>query len=205
MYLNRKLRAFACVSAIALSSGSASAAVIDFTNFGDGAGSGVSLSCAAFGIANYGGCSVTYNNAGLGVNGRPDSAPDQVDGNPLFSSERITLSFAQDMVWNNITFGRWDSNDDARLSADGASVQYTGNGSSVDLGGYVSSYLTIAAYGDVRNDCSSFFSCLRLRGNDSFTIASVDVSAVPVPASLPLVLGGLGMLGWASRKRKKAA
>ena len=200
-----KLNYIVAASALALSAGAAHAAVIDFTGSGTGAGSGVSLSCDAFGILNYGGCSVTYNNSGLGVNGSPDTQPGQIDGSPIFSSERLTLSFGQDMVWNNITFGRWDSNDDARLTAgDGTTYQYTGNGNSVDLGGYVSNQLTIAAYGNISNDCV-FFGCFLLAGDDSFTVASIDVSAVPLPASLPLVLGGLGMLGWTSRKRKKAA
>lgn len=203
MNINFKRLATAC--AVVLSAGAANAAVIDFTGSKSGAGSGVSLSCAAFGIANYLGCNVTYNSAGLGVNGSPDFQPDQVDGSPIFSSERITLSFAQDMYWDNITFGRWDSNDDARLTAaDGASLQYTGNAGSVGLGGYRSNSLTITAYGDVRNDCA-YRGCFWLAGNDSFTVASIDVNEVPVPAGLPLVLGGLGMLGWASRKKKKAA
>ncbi|MCU4653348.1 VPLPA-CTERM sorting domain-containing protein [Roseibacterium sp. SDUM158016] len=200
MYRNLKKLVLACVGAVMLSGGAASATVIDFTGGGTGAGSGVSLSCDAFGIFNSG-CSVTYNNAGLGVNGNPDTQPDQIDGSPIFSSERITLSFAQDMRWNNITFGRWDRNDDARLEADnGLSVQYTGNSPVVDLGGYVSSRLTVIAYGDIRNDCT--FLCLG--GNDSFTVASIDVAPVPLPAAGWLLLAGIGGLAVA-RSRKKAA
>ena len=201
MSLRKALLASVCAVTGLFGAGSASAAVIDFTGGGTGAGSGVSLSCSALGIFNYGGCSVTYNGAGLGVNGRPDSQPGQIDGSPIFSSERLTLSFAQDMVWNNVRFGRWDSNDDARISADGGlSFQYSGNGSTVDLGGYVSRQLTISAYGNpLDGDCVGFF-CFR--GNDSFTVRSIDVSSVPLPAAGFLLLAGLGGLGLMRRKSK---
>ncbi|MEM7710273.1 MAG: VPLPA-CTERM sorting domain-containing protein [Pseudomonadota bacterium] len=39
----------------------------------------------------------------------------------------------------------------------------------------------------------------------SGAIDDIQVSAVPVPASLPLLLAGLGGLGWAARRRRKAA
>ena len=188
---------------------SASAAVIDFRNSNDGASSGVSLSCDALGIINYNGCTVTTNLAGLGVDGSPDTQPGQIDGSPIFSSERLTLSFAQDMVWNNITFGLWDSNDDARLITDGGSTSYDGNGASVNLPGIVSKSLTIVAYGDITG--GDFAGCIRgtfctlWKGNDSFTLESVDVTAVPLPAAGWLLIAGVGGLVAAGRRKKKAA
>lgn len=202
MRLRQKLLAAAFAVASVVGAGTASAAVISFQGGATGAGSGVSLSCQALGILNSG-CSVTYNGAGLGVNGFPDTQPGQIDGSPIFSSERLTLSFAQDMVWNNVRFGRWDSNDDARISADGGlSFQYTGNSSTVNLGGYVSSQLTISAYGNpLGGDCAGFFCS---RGNDSFTVRSIDVDPVPLPAAGFLLLGAMGGLAALRRKQKSA-
>lgn len=42
-------------------------------------------------------------------------------------------------------------------------------------------------------------------GSFNVTAAALDVAPVPVPASLPLLLAGLGALGWAARRKRKAA
>jgi hypothetical protein len=42
-------------------------------------------------------------------------------------------------------------------------------------------------------------------GNSNITAAGLIVAPVPVPASLPLLLAGLGALGWAARRKRKAA
>lgn len=42
-------------------------------------------------------------------------------------------------------------------------------------------------------------------GNANVTAAALEVSAVPVPASLPLMLVGIGALGWARRRKNRAA
>ena len=38
-------------------------------------------------------------------------------------------------------------------------------------------------------------------GNPDFSVATIRVSAVPVPAALPLIIGGLGLMGFAARRR----
>ncbi len=42
-------------------------------------------------------------------------------------------------------------------------------------------------------------------GNGDFQFATVSVEAVPVPAALPLMLGGLGLMGFVGRRRKQTA
>ena len=92
----------------------------DYTNSNNPAG-GPSLSCGANGVFNSN-CSVTFNTAGLGVAGNPDFQPDQIDGQPIFSSESIMFDFGFDRVLDSIGFGDWDGNDDLTLTWDGGSV-----------------------------------------------------------------------------------
>jgi hypothetical protein len=192
----KTLYTLVAAATISLGAGAASATVYDYTGSATNPG-GPTLTCAEFGLFNDS-CSVTYNADGLGVNGSPDFQPDQVDGSPLFSSERLTFDFGRDLVWRNITFGRWDSNDDARLTwATGTTTWGPNAGNSVDLGNVVSQYLTVTAYGDLFGGDYCGFLC----GNDSFTVASIEV--VPLPAAGWMLLAGLG--GIAAMKRRKRA
>jgi len=42
-------------------------------------------------------------------------------------------------------------------------------------------------------------------GNANITAAGLKVAAVPLPAAFPLLLAGVGALGWASRRRNRSA
>jgi hypothetical protein len=182
----------AIATAIAVSAGAASAATYDYTNSNDPGGP--ALSCEALGIFNSS-CSVTYNLEGLGVNGSPDISPGVIDGFPLFSSERLTFTFAADMIWNSITLGLWDLDDDLRLTFDGGTGTY-GPGeanSTINLGGVVSKFLTVTAYGEFGQDGCIFCRDPELK-YDKFTVASIDVSPVPIPAAGFLLIGAIGGL-----------
>jgi hypothetical protein len=201
MYLKIALAAF-----VAAAAGTASAATYDYTGSQTNPG-GPALSCEALGILNDS-CSVTFNADGLGVNGRPDTSPGLIDGFPLFSSERLTLDFGIDTIWNSITLGRWDRDDDLRLIFDGGEATY-GPGESngtITLGGIVSRFLTITAYGQLGQDGLCFFCGDPELKYDKFTVASVDVSEiapVPLPAAGLLLAGALG--GLAAMRRRKSA
>ena len=41
--------------------------------------------------------------------------------------------------------------------------------------------------------------------NTDFYLEAMEISDVPIPAALPLLLSGLAGLGFASRRKKKAA
>lgn len=190
---------YAIATALAVSAGAASATTYVYT--GSNNPGGPALSCEALGILNSS-CSVTYNPAGLGVNGSPDITPGVIDGFPLFSSERLTFTFATDMIWNSITLGLWDRDDDLRLTFDGGTDTYgpgEANGT-IDLGGIVSKFLTVTAYGELGQDgCLCWDPELKY---DKFTVASIDVSPVPIPAAGFLLVGAIG--GLVALRRRKA-
>lgn len=203
MNLTKSLQALACATAMAMGAGAASAVPVSFTHYNDGASSGAMLSCGATGQLNRS-CSVTTGQWGLGVNGRPDAQSHLIDGRPVGSAERLTISFAADMIWNSITFGYWDHNDDVTLvTDDGTSFWYNGNSRTVDLGGAISSSLSIIARG-TRYDCNGYISCNSVYGgNDEFSVKKIDVAPVPLPAAGGMLLAGLGAFAF-MRRRKKA-
>lgn len=181
--------------------GAASASTMHFDYTGGSMpANGPTVTCHDFGLLNGGNCSVTQTSHGLGVNGRPDTrgGRDQIDGFPLFSSERLTFQFDHDVVWHEITLGRWDTNDDLRLTWAGDTRTFgpgvDGPLATVALGGVVSNFLTVTAYGLIGQDGL---------GNDSFTAASLKVAPVPLPAAGWMLLAGLG--GMVAMKRRKKA
>lgn len=199
--MNNHFGKLVAASAFAVSAGAASAATYnyDYTGSETNAG-GPALSCEVSGILNSG-CAVTYNDAGLGVNGVPDTAPGQIDGFPLYSGESLKLEFGTQKIWNSISFGHWDHNDDVELAWDGGSASWgPGESETFDLGGAQSSFLTVSASGA---PCTSWFLCQSPDGlgNDNFTVASIDVSAVPLPAAGWMLLASIG--GIAAMKRRK--
>ncbi|WP_245624832.1 VPLPA-CTERM sorting domain-containing protein [Jannaschia seosinensis] len=184
--------------------GAASAATVDYTNSQTNPG-GPALSCqvgSVNGIWDFLGtsCSVAYGNAGLGVTATFDPRPTQIDGTLLGRAERLILDFGRDTVWNSITFGLWDRNDDVQLSfADGPSFIY-GPGTSdntISLGGIVSRALSITAFGEFPQDGI-------LIGNDEFTVASIDVAPVPLPAAGWMLIAGLGGIATMRRRKRQA-
>ena len=42
-------------------------------------------------------------------------------------------------------------------------------------------------------------------GNPDFAIATIEITAVPIPATLPLIVGAFGLMGFAAHRRKAAA
>jgi hypothetical protein len=69
---------------------------------------------SAGGILNGGSVSITQTEDGLGVRANPDTSG-QLDGFPLFSSERLTVTFAYAVRLVDFTLGLVDSNDDVNI------------------------------------------------------------------------------------------
>ena len=163
----------------------ASAATLDFTGISGNQGASLVLSNATINV--FGGGNVLV---GIGAAGESDGfcfldVRCTADGEILF-----------DNPISNLTF-------DVDGANTGDSVEITAFNGGNDLGS-----LTATANGQL--DFSGFGTLTRLFFDDSSTGGGVGYStfqfdeqqqmAIPVPASLPLILGGLGLLGLVGRR-----
>lgn len=159
-------------------------------------GPNVTVWAGSAGVLNDGVATLMQNGNGLGVNGRPDLNPWQLDGAPVGSSEFITVVFAKAVNLVNIRFINVDRNDEFDYSINGQRFV-----SNVNIGARTPTYslsfervktLIIRASG------SPFVDAL---GNDDFSIAGLEVAAVPLPAGGMLLLGAVGALATLRRRR----
>lgn len=209
MYISQKLTAIATV--LAVSASPAFSAIIDFRNgtngangtyedpvFAIGGGETVTVSAGAYvfdsilstDVDGFADLAVAKRNAGLGVvfAGLPNLGTD-ING----PGDLLTFTFSAPVTVNAVLFGRVDRDDDFDLFLDGvlaaSDVGISGN-NPASLGGVEVSQFSIGA------DQVGFFR------TDDFTIAKIDVevSAVPLPAGLPLLAGGLFALGYLRRR-----
>lgn len=131
---------------------------------------------------------------GLGVVGHNDWQPGEIDS--FFGDEGLRIDFAREVKLERFTLGRFGWNilggDDFDLYIDDARVGSYGleHGDTFEIGSVVRSF-AIAARWALHNDGLSA---------DAFTLRSIEVAAVPVPAAGGLLLAGLGALGWARRR-----
>lgn len=196
------------MAALLFSVGTASAATYDFNKSGpsvsqltnvaptSGSGPSIDVTPGANGILNFQGALLTQNSNGLGVNGRPDTNPGNIDGFPVWSAEFLTVSFDWAVKLVGFKLGAVDGNDQYDISINGGAFM---NGltalinNSVNVNNVTS--FTIRASGTPWVDGL---------GNDDFTLSKVEVAPVPVPAAFGLLAMALGGLGLARRGRKAA-
>lgn len=149
------------------------------------------------GLLNDGLATLTQNGNGLGVNGRFDLNPSQIDGFPVGSSEFITFTFARAVNLLTVFFRNVDRNDQFDYSINGGdfvnSVTIGTDTNSFDFNREGVETLVIRASGTLFTDGA---------GNDDFSIRKIEVTAVPLPAGGLLLLGALG--GLAALRRRKA-
>ena len=86
----------------------------------------------------------------------------------------------------------------------GSPFAQVGAGAASDEGGVIQSATGIDIYAGLTLPNGQILdaNAIGFAGNGSFSIATIHIAAVPVPAALPLMLGGLGLLGFAARRRK---
>lgn len=188
--------ALAAVAAMTLSVGAAQAATTTY-NFAQATpdSGNFSLGCDAGGILNYKGCDVTHTSAGYGVDGKPDvfGGPDRIDSQPGYETLIVTFDWAVRLV--EFALGNFEGNDDYDYQINGGvwNVLQTLNPATVDTN-YVTTFAIRASRtGGLRDGDVA---------NDEFTLASLTVAPVPVPAAGILLLTALGGLGVAARRRK---
>lgn len=186
---------------------SASAVTVDFRNGLNGAngsyedpvlnlGAGLSMTISAgvyafdtiidTDVDGFGNLRVSKTDAGLGVvlGFLPNLGPD------LNAPDLLTFTFSRSVYFNSVLFGNVDSDDDFDLFVDGSltlnEVGITGANPAA-LGGLEGTQFSFGADG--------------LAVPDDFTIATIDVQPVPVPAGLALGLTGLAGLVGLRRRR----
>ena len=203
-----KLLTLAAVAAATLIAAPSMAAIVDFRSGVNGAngtyetltvaGGGVTLDVTAGAYAfdtiidtdvdGFGDLAVSKRNAGLGVvlASLPGLGPD-ING----AVDLLTFT----VLLNRIVFGNVDGNDDFDFFADGVIAQS-------DVG--ISGSNPAAFDGLLVSQFSIGADALGLRSTDDFTVAAidVDVAPIPLPAGLPLLAGGIALLG-AARLRKR--
>jgi hypothetical protein len=115
----------------------------------------------------------------------------------FFGGDSVTVTFA------------------APVKAFGAFFNVNANSGKYDLNTSVGNVSTDSAAFDTRTfvfdgiTSTTAFSSITLRSEDtavgSFNIPEIEfVAATPLPAALPLFAGGLGVMGWLSRRRKRS-
>lgn len=86
----------------------------------------------------------------------------------------------------------------------GSPFAQTGPGAASDEGGVVSLATGIDNYAGITlpNGQTLDLGAIGFAGNGGFSIATISIAAVPVPAALPMLLAGLGLMGFAARRRQ---
>lgn len=196
----------AAVALSALLAGGAQAATYNLDGSGGNLGSssvftaagGPAMSATAgYGIVGLGvTSSLVQGSNGLGVTHVLDTNAGQVDGSPLGTSEYVTFNFGWAVKLLSFGLAGVDGNDNYDISINGGLFTNGLAAAMSNLVGvnYVTSF-TVRASGTLFQD--------GFLGNDEFSIKSVNVAAVPVPAAGLLLLGALG--GLAALRRRKAA
>jgi len=136
----------------------------------------------------------TTAGSGLGVSNFFDTNS-EIDG---FGFDDIAIfSFNKEVKFESVTFLNLDNDDEFTFFA-GDPLAVQGFDLAMDTDLALSNYIS-TMFGIGASD-GGFFS-----PTDNFTIASISVTAVPLPSSLLLFGGALLGMGWLSRRKLKSA
>lgn len=197
----------ATLFALALSCTAAQAATFDFTGSGGLAtsytfmDSGISVTATATSFSNAGILiddprdRIGQYSQGLGATTHIGDSH-QTDG--ANRNDLIVFDFDQEIILESVTFTHVDSNDDFRFFFESGST-LTDWGSNIDIPGSGPSgtYIFNAIW------AGDLFGIGARDTFDNFKISGMTVSAVPLPAALPLYGAGMAIIGFIGWRRKK--
>ena len=155
-----------------------------------------------FGVAGVSGAA-TANNVGT-----PGAATDvTIDGIDQDENERLRIVFDTAVTISGLFFNDLDSFDDVALVIDGGPTRrfelsgssFPSDNAALDLGSVVLTGTTLDIIAGFPNPDTGFGGL-----NDLVQLSGAHVAPVPVPAALPLLGAGLGLLGWLGRRRRAA-
>ncbi|MEM7061284.1 MAG: VPLPA-CTERM sorting domain-containing protein [Pseudomonadota bacterium] len=129
---------------------------------------------------------VTRRSGGTGIDrGFLDGG--QIDGR--LGNDLLVLTFDQKVVFNSVTFGAVDGNDDFDLAIDGIfvleDINIAASNPFLFAAGTMGTVLGIGADGL----------------NDDFRVKAIDVTAIPLPAGFLLLLSGMGAIAFVGRRK----
>ena len=207
--MKKQLLGVVAAFGLAFFASQASAATFDFTGVNEldsssksfsAGGINLTVTAGTFGTAsnpsniNFNTRLVDLDPDGLGADGPLDG--DQVDGGG--GNDVLVFTFDTTVTIDSIVFGNVDSNDDFSFgSVDGASYTRFVNFQDVVSPIAASSFLTLA------ERTGTAFGIGAIGPFDNFTIKGLTVTAVPLPAALPLFMGALSLLGFLGWRRKR--
>ncbi|TNC74599.1 PEP-CTERM sorting domain-containing protein [Rubellimicrobium roseum] len=149
------------------------------------------------------GVSALTGTGGRDANGNTVTAsPFSIDGLGYNRNELLRITFETDVKISGFTFGLVDDNDDFYIAVTGQpGVRISNPGSAFTSTPLMGRSFDIMA-GYPNQTCRLTSTTGACGGNnDQFKLTSVAVAPVPLPASMPLLAAGLGLLGWMSRRK----
>ncbi|MEM9630349.1 MAG: VPLPA-CTERM sorting domain-containing protein [Pseudomonadota bacterium] len=146
---------------------------------------------------NYATRRVDHRNGRLGADGFFDRG--QVDG--FWGNDVLVFTFDQNVRIDSISFSNVDGDDDFAFGAVAGNLfDRFVNFQDVENIVFTADFLSPASL-----SVGNSFGIGAIGALDNFRINALTVTAVPVPAALPLLAGGIGFLGFAGWRRKRSA
>ncbi|MEO1611752.1 MAG: hypothetical protein AAFU55_05300, partial [Pseudomonadota bacterium] len=126
--------------------------------------------------------------------------PPELNGS-LEGSEMLLFTFDQEVIFNSVSFGEVDGDDDFDLAIDGIFAF-----EDVTIAPFNNPFFfTSGERGTTIGIGADTFLGAITGGGDDFRVSSISVTAVPLPATGLLLFAGVGALALGGWRRRRAA